>query len=260
MRKLMLVTVMVLVTVILPMSVLADADRPAPQRLDKATIAAMSVAELEAKSTQLRAVKDYAGAKPLLQEATRRQPKNAVLFNKLGMVELQLREMDAALNHFSKATKLNSKYPEALNNVGTVYFLRGNYDTAAKYYRKALALDETRAVFHANLAAAWISRNKLNLALTEYARALELDPDVLVNSAATGIAAQVSTPEQRANRFFLLARVFAIRGDVNSALDFLKKAKEEGYRDLDSVYKQKEFANLWQDQRLAELVPPAKGK
>ncbi len=254
MRKVM-IAVMLVVALILPAAVQA-ADQPGTQKLDKATISAMSFAELDAKITELRRAKDYAGAKTLLLEGIRRQPKDASLYNKLGLVELQLQNKDSASSNFGRAMKLNPKFPDALNNFGTVYFLRGNADMAAKYYRKALALEETRAVFHANLAAAWISKDKLNLALTEYARALELDPDILTSSSASGIAAQVSTPEQRANRFFLLARVFAIKGDVNGALDYLKKAKEEGYRDLDSVYKQKEFASLWQDQRLAQLIPP----
>lgn len=259
MRKIM-AAVMLVMALILPAAVRAtDADQPGTQKLDKATISAMSFADLEAKITELRRAKDYANAKILLLEGIRRQPKDASLYNKLGLVELQLRNMNAASSQFGRAMKLNPKFPDALNNFGTVYFLKGNADMAAKYYRKALALEETRAVFHANLAAAWISKDKLNLALTEYARALELDPDILNNSSASGIAAQVSTPEQRANRFFLLARVFAIKGDVNGALDYLKKAKEEGYRDLDSVYKQKEFASLWQDQRLGELIP-RKGK
>ncbi len=227
-----------------------------PWQLDKAKISKMSVSELDAAADVARAQKDYAGAVRLLQEATRKQPKDSVLFNKLGVTELQLRDIAAASGHFKKSIRLNPKYADALNNLGAAYFMQNDYDKAARYYRKALALEETRATFHANLATVWLRQNKLNLALTEYARAMELDPDVLTTKSTGGSVAQVLTPEQRASRFFLLARVCAIRGDIDCSIDYLKKAKDEGYRDLKSVYKQQEFAKLWQDPRLGDIVPP----
>ncbi len=227
-----------------------------PLTFDKARASKMSILELDAAADTLRSQKDFAGAIRYMQEAARRQPKNATLVNKLGVLELQVRDYRGASDHFRKAVKLNPKYADALNNLGAAYFLQNDTDRAARYYRKALALEETRATFHVNLAAAWERQNKLSLALAEYARALELDPEVLTTKSSGGAVAQLLTPEQRASRFFLLARVCAIRGDIEGALDYLRKSKEEGYRDIKSVYKQQEFQKLWQDPRLLDLIPP----
>jgi hypothetical protein len=38
----------------------------------------------------------------------------------------------------------------------------------------------------------------------------------------------------------------------------LRKAKEDGYRELANVYKDEEFSNLRHDTRLTDVVPPPK--
>jgi tetratricopeptide (TPR) repeat protein len=227
-------------------------------QFDKAKLASMSASELASTADNLRSQKDYEGSQRLFEEATRKQPNDPSIWDKLGIVDLQLRQYGSAGSHFKKALKLNPNFAYAWNNLGVVYFLQNHTDKAIKYYRKALALDEGRATYHVNLAAAWERQRKLNLALAEYGRALELDPAVFMNSSTTGVAAQVLTAEDRANRYFLVAKVFAMRGDLDSTIEFLKKAKEEGYRDMRSVYKQQEFAKLWSDPRLNEIVPPSK--
>jgi tetratricopeptide (TPR) repeat protein len=133
--------------------------------------------------------------------------------------------------------------------------MQKNYGAAAKQFKKAVALEETRATFHVNLGASWFGQKKLESALTEYVRALELDPDALVNSSRTGVAAQIN-PEERAKYSYMLAKIYAKRGNVDRCLECLRMAKEEGYRDLASVYRDEEFASLRHDSRLAEVVPP----
>ncbi len=227
-------------------------------QFDKTAVSKMSVEDLVSTADSFRAAKNYTDASRMLREAVRREPKDAAVINKLGIVELQLKDYQGAAGHFKKAIKLNPKYAEALNNLGAVYFLQNNMGGAERYYRKALAIDETRATYHVNLAATWERQNKLNLALAEYQRALELNPDALNTTSSYGAVAQLLTPEQRASRFFILAKVCALRGDIEGSLEYLRKAKEESYRDLRSVYKQQEFAKMWSDPRLAELVPQGK--
>jgi tetratricopeptide (TPR) repeat protein len=217
---------------------------------------AMSVAELEKAGDASRAQKDYATAIQYFREAVSRDKKNAPLYNKLGLSELKSNDLRAARVNFEKATKLNKQYADALNNLGAVYFIQKNNGQAAKYFKKAVALDETRPTFHVNLGAAWYSQKKVEPAMKEYTRALELDPDALLANARAGITAQVQSPEERAQFYYLLAKVQVKRGDVLECLACLKKAKENGYPKLSNVYKDEEFSRLWNDTRLNEIVPP----
>lgn len=220
----------------------------------------MTAAELEKAGDAYRAQKDYEHAIQYFREALRKDKKNIVLYNKLGMAELKSGDARGARSAFEKASKLDKKYADAINNIGVVYYTENNFNQAARYFKKAVALEETRATFHLNLGSAWFSQKKTDRAVVEFRRALELNPDVFIQSSRIGITAQVANPEERANFYYMLAKIQAQRGDVQECLVCLKKAKDHGYRKLGDVYKDEAFRPLWEDARLAEIVPPQKMK
>jgi len=222
------------------------------------SMAAMTAAELEKAADALRDQKNYEDAIVYFKAALRKDPKNAVLHNKLGLATWKNGDIAGARAYFQKSAKINPQYAEAQNNIGAVDFAQNNLKSAAKYFKKAVALEETRATFHVNLGAAWFGQNKLERAISEYSRALELDPDVLGSTSRVGVAAQVATAEERAKYSYMLAKIYARRGDVDNCLRCLRKAKEDGYRELANVYKEEEFSKLRQDSRLSEVVPPPK--
>lgn len=253
MRKLMVIMLMLaMAAVLLPYCAATATD---PQQQATVAMASMSVADLETRGDILRIRKDYAQAILHYRAALKKDRNNAQLYNKIGIAELQRSELSAAQSDFDKAVKRNRNYPEALNNLGAVAYLQKNYGKAIRYYKKALALTETNASFHSNLASAWFAQNNLERAMAEYSRALELDPDVLLRSEQGGVSAQIR-PEDRARYMYLLAKLYARRGDAERVLECLKKAQEEGYPKLADVYKDQEFAAMWQDARLNQLVPP----
>ena len=227
----------------------------APQKV-KVNMESMTVAELERAGDEARAQKDYPQAIEYFQAALRTDRKNPVLFNKLGLAELKNGDLREARRDFERAFKRNPKFAYAVNNIGAVDYVNRNYGSAVKNFKKAVALEETRPTFHINLGAAWFAQNKLDRAIAEYTRAVELDPDALNQDTKAGVAAQISSTEERARYSYMLAKIYAKRGDVENCLRCLKKAKEEGHRNLPNVYKEEEFSRMWQDPRLHEVVPP----
>lgn len=221
----------------------------------KVAMDSMTVAQLDEAGDEARALKDYERAISCFERAISKDRKNAALYNKLGLVELKKGDSRAARNAFRKAVKYNPKFAEAINNLGAVDYTQRRFGAAAKQFQKALALDETRASFHVNLGAAWFGQKKLERAMAEYARALQLDPEVLNKLVQAGVTAQIASPEERARYSYMLAKIYAKRGDAEQCLHCLKMAKEQGYRDLANVYKDEEFAGLLNDKRLAEIVP-----
>jgi tetratricopeptide (TPR) repeat protein len=234
---------------------------PVPQQnQDKAGMQTMTVAELEKAADHARASKNYDQAILYFQAALRKDSKNSALYNKLGLAQLKNNELRAARLSFEHAAKLNPKSADAVNNVGAVDYMNKNYGAAAKHFKKAVALNETRASFHVNLGAAWFSQKKLERALAEYTRAIELDPDALKQESRAGVVAQISSPEERARYSYMLAKIYAKLGDVDGCLQCLRKAKEEGYRDLANVYKDEEFSRMRQNPKLHEVVAPPTAK
>jgi len=216
----------------------------------------MTVTQLEKAGDEARARKDYVQAIDYFETAIRKDRKNSDLYNKLGLAELKMDNLAEARRNFESAIKRNPKNAEAVNNLGAVDYMKKNYGSAAKNFKKAVALEETRATFHVNLGAAWFSQKKLDRAIAEYSRALELDPESLTRNAKAGVAAQISSPEERARYSYMLAKIYARRGDVEGCLQCLRKAKEDGYRDLANVYKDEDFNRMRENPQLHEVVPP----
>ncbi len=224
--------------------------RDLPQGINLETASAA-----EQRGDIARARSDYLTAVAYYQRALRSGGADAGLYNKLGIVQLKLKENSAARKSFLAAIKTDPHNAVALNNIGALMCLEKKYKTALSYEKQALELNEENPAFHVNMAEAWAGLNEIDRAMTEYARALELDPDVFSNSEE-GVIAQVKSPEQLARMDYLIAKTFARRGNFEGALDYLRRARDGHYPQLDNVYVDKEFASLWQDPRLQKIVKP----
>jgi Flp pilus assembly protein TadD len=215
----------------------------------------VKVSDLETRGDLARAHREFVMAAGYYRSALRLDPRNSSLYNKLGIVELRDGDLHAAKAEFARAAKLNPKDARALNNLGAVACLQKKYKPATKYLKEALALDETDATLHVNLGEAWMGLGKIDRAMTEYSRALELDGDIFSSMASEGVTAQLRTPEQQARVSYLIAKAYAKRGNLDGALEYLRRAKENRYPEMANVYQDTEFAGLWQDPRLTKLVP-----
>ena len=221
----------------------------AEAKKDKQAAAKLS----EEKGDLDRLHKDYESALSHYESALRVNTKSADLYNKMGIAELQLNDRSSARKYFGRAIKLNPQFFAPINNMGVLDLLDRRYRPSVNYFKQALALDETNAHTHLNLANAWMGLGEADHAMTEYARALELDADVL-STSPEGVVAQVSTPEQRARIAFLIAKSYVKRGNIDGALEYLRRAKEQHYPEMSSVYKDPAFTPLWDDPRLAKIV------
>jgi tetratricopeptide (TPR) repeat protein len=214
---------------------------------------AASAVELEQKGDELRTAKNYLDALDYYQAALKKQ-RSPALFNKIGIIQLQMNRYPEAKKTFESAIKAGRKVPEGYNNLGAAFYAMKKYGRAVKNYKKALALREETASFHSNLGTAYFAQKEMEKAAAEYRRALELDPDIFERQSQAGIAAHMVSVEDRAKYSFVLAKMFAQNGNFDRALQYLRKAMEDGYKGIDEVYKDSEFAGLRKDKRFEELM------
>ena len=213
-----------------------------------------SVAELEERGDMLRAEKRFLDSVDFYKMAISKQP-SALLWNKLGIDYLFLQRYKEAKDAFDHAIRADRTAAEGYNNRGFLEFKwKQNYGKALKYYRKALQLRPNDAVFHYNVAAVYFARHDFTRAAEEYRNAYMLDHDIFERVSRTGVMAQASSPEDRAAFSFMVARMYAQAGDVDRSLEYLRKAMEEGYKDIKKVYTDSEFASLREDKRFSELM------
>lgn len=219
-----------------------------------------SAEDLERKADELRSTKYYLDAIDYYTAALQKKPNDHVLFNKLGITELLLQRYKEASKNFEHAIKANRRYPDAYNNLGVIYYINKKYGKAIKEYERAIELNNQSASYFSNLGAAYFSKRQFEKAVTAYHQALQLDPEVFERVSHSGISAQMSTPEDRAHYDYVLAKLYAKMGAADRSLQYLRRAMEDGYKHIDSVYKDAEFAGLRKDPRFTALMaskPPA---
>ncbi len=215
--------------------------------------------QLEATADELRGRKAYLEAMDYFRAALAKRP-SAQIYNKIGIVQLQTYHMKDAKKSFERAIKLNKKQADAYNNLGVVFYEQKNYGKAIKFYNKAIAIRADMASYYSNLGAALFSKKEFDKATVAYAQALQLDPDIFERTSRTGVAAQLPSPEDRARYEYVMARLYAKMGRTDDSLQCLRKAMEQGYKDINMVYKDADFTQLRKDPRFIELMsakPPA---
>jgi tetratricopeptide (TPR) repeat protein len=216
--------------------------------------AGASAEELENAGDQLRSEEALPNALDFYRAALGKKPNNAVLYNKLGIVELQMQRYKEARRDFEKAIKVDRTFASLYNNLGTAYYGQQKYRAALKQYQKAIKLDPGVAAFYVNMGAAYTARKEFETADIHYARALKLDPDILERQSRTGLSTQLTSSEDVARFAFVLAKLYARTGAIDRSLAYLKRAIEEDYKGIEEVYKDSAFTGLRKDPRFADLM------
>ncbi|MCA9138862.1 MAG: tetratricopeptide repeat protein [Planctomycetales bacterium] len=157
-----------------------------------------------------------ADARVAYREIIASDPKHVPTLHRLGVVSIQLEDLDSAISYLSDAVDCGKPSSDLLGDIGYAYFLNGEIDKAESYMRDAVTLapenvrllnnlamivghqghlDESLSLFRqgnsepeaqANMAFVLSSLGKLEAAKEHYHRALERDPHL--KKAAHGLS------------------------------------------------------------------------
>jgi superkiller protein 3 len=247
-----------LVVLLLPACAQTSIDNPKGQQLSAAAVAPDQKPKLsEEDLARLYLIrKQYREAQDLFHKLTIEQPKNAVYWNELGISFHNQSELDLALKCYQKSAKLDSHYADAHNNVGTIYYERRKYSKAIRSYKKAIQLRQDYAAFYLNMGYAYFGEKDYADSIASFRRALEIDPETFdAARSRTGTVIQDrSVSEDRAQFYFLLAKSFAESGNVERSIIYLKKARDEGYQNMNSVKSDPSFAIVIKDPAVQDLL------
>jgi tetratricopeptide (TPR) repeat protein len=174
----------------------------------------------------------------------------AVEYNKLGMCLQRAKRSSQAEKQYEEALRINPNYAEAWNNLGTVQHGRGKYKQAIKSYRKAVSLRPNLAQAHKNMGSAYFALGRYDAGFEAFQSAYSLDPTVLESS--TGIVVGTAGLSV-ATQSFYFAKLCAAAGQVDQALEFLRKAVAAGFRDFSKVENDPDLKILVQDPRYKQL-------
>jgi len=184
-------------------------------------------------------------------------PNDPVLSNKSGIAYHQLLQLDNALKSYQRAVRLKKDYVEAINNIGTVYYARKSFRRSISYYKRAIKIAPQQprtASIYSNLGTAYFARKQYKDATDAFETALSLDPDVFEHRSNFGILLEERNVEERAKYHYYVAKMYAKNGRTELALQYLRKALEEGFKEKKQIEKDPEFASMRDMKEFKDLM------
>jgi len=205
----------------------------------------------EQRGDIMMARKMYREAVEVYKEGPR---DSAVIWNKIGIAYHQMLQVDEAKKNYEKALKLNPKYSEAINNLGTIYYSKRSFRKAISQYDKALKLSPNSASIYSNLGTAQFARKKYKEASESYQKALALDPEVFEHRSSYGTLLLERTVAEKAKFHYYLAKTYANAGNTERAIQYIRMALEEGFKERQKLMEEPEFAKLRETAEFKELM------
>jgi tetratricopeptide (TPR) repeat protein len=216
-----------------------------PQQVSTAAASPDVVNELtpEQMGDLYMARKQYVEAAQTFKVLSDKNPTNAVYLNKLGISLHQQEALTLAMKYYERALKVNPRYADAQNNIGTIWYQRKKFGKAIKAYEKAIKINDDMAVLYSNLGYAYFGDKKYEESITSFRIALQNDPQFFEHNASrSGSLLQDRSVSDRGRFYYLLAKSFAESGNIDRAVLYLRKAKDEGYTSLVSELKKDKVA------------------
>jgi tetratricopeptide (TPR) repeat protein len=195
--------------------------------------------------------KDFYTALIRYLAAYRLNSNSEYLCNRLGIAYSQVNLYSKALQAFRRAIALNNKYSYPYNNLGCVYFTQRSYRKAEKYFKKAISLNGKEASFHMNLGSLYLERKNRDKAMAEWRKSLALDPDIF---SKRNIASLSSSGSSFMERCFFVARLMAASGNLESAIQNLKLAFNNGFTNIEEINKNPDFDLIRKDERFDQFM------
>lgn len=223
-----------------------------------ADLATAPPALLEVQADLLRIRRFPEDALEFYNTAVRRGGNTAGLMNKIGLTQLELRNIVLAQGYFRQAIKLDRKSGQGWNNLAATEYLERQYGASVADYKKAVKLSRSTAVFHANLSTAYFETKNYKKARREADEALRLDPQVYTQNNGAGVSAHVLTMGDRARFAYEMAKIYAQRGQEEEMLHSLSIASESGFDIVTNMVKEPILAKYRDDPRVVLLVMTAR--
>lgn len=116
-------------------------------------------------------------AKASLEKASRIDPENPEILNKLAFVTAKTGERLNAIELYERSLELDENDDLTHNAIASLYRLENAYERAQDHYLKAIEIDDTYAQTFYNYGNLLVDMGEIDEARTMYKRALELQSD-----------------------------------------------------------------------------------
>jgi tetratricopeptide (TPR) repeat protein len=216
-----------------------------------------TAAQLETAGDVLRARRFPEDALDYYGYALQRGGDVSTLLNKMGIVRLELHQIDLARAMFLRTVRARKKDSTAWNNLGVTYYAMQDYRAAIDAYKRAVKLSRKSAVFHSNLGLAYFEKGDAEDARTEFSRALQLDPAIMSGTDGGGTTAHILGAHNYPGMCLEMAKLFAREHDVDRMLFWLGKGSDAGLDVRSAIHEDSALNAYAKDPRITLLIANA---
>ena len=200
------------------------------------------------------AKKQYPDAIGVYARLSQEYPREAAYQNYLGIAQLQEGKLDEARKSFDRAIKINRRFSDAYNNLGATYYAEKQYKKAITQYQRSLSLKPNVASVYTNIGYAYFAQKQLPKAMEAFHKALEIDPKVFEETGRAGSILSYRSVADRGLFNYMLAKDYAQNGDAPNCLLYLRRAADEGYKEVGKARTDPAFAKVIDDPDVKALL------
>ena len=206
-----------------------------------------------AAATKYFQQENYSLARQELNLALSIDSKSVRANNIMGLTYFKEKNYDLAETYFQKTVKIDPQYATGYLNLGAIYAMRESYPKARDYYEKAIAISPDLAAGYYSLATICFQLNDKERGFNYLKKGLELDPNYLEEHASS-LSGLPMKGSALADLYFNFARVFASRGEIERTAEYLKKARQNGFKNWELIEESPEFAAIRDNPLIREFL------
>jgi Tfp pilus assembly protein PilF len=178
---------------------------------------------------------------------------SAAIWNKMGIAYQMLFNAKDATRCYKESLKLEPRNSQVLNNLGTVYASLKEYAQADRMYHKALKIDPHSALILKNLGTNLLAERKFAKGYEVYKQALAIDPQIFTEHTGPTVGNPSNVQERGAINYYM-ALGCANAGHTDCALEYLRRALDEGFVTRKKIASDAEFASLRSNPAFQQLI------
>lgn len=177
-------------------------------------------------------------------EAYKKVPRtSADVWNKMGIAYQMMSDLADASRCYQASLKIDPHNASVLNNLGTTYDSLMEYSDAERMYRRALKIDPRSAVILKNLGTSQMAEHKYKLGWQSYQAAMAISPEIFEDRLGPTVD-NPSTAQNRGAMNFYMAKACVRAGMNDRAIEYLRRALNEGFTNPKKIIADQGFAAL----------------
>ncbi|MDD8020698.1 MAG: tetratricopeptide repeat protein [Acidobacteriota bacterium] len=205
------------------------------------------------EATRCYQKENYSLARQKLDLALQIDPNSVRANNMMGLAYFKEGNYALAETYFRKTVKLDPGYATGYLNLGAICAMKKLYSEAREYYEKAISISPNLTAAYYSLATVCFQLNDRDKGLSYLKRGFELDPNYLEEHREALSSLPMEGPAL-AQLYFSFAKVYASQGEVVKTAEYLKKARQNGFKNWKLIETEPEFVGVRDNPLIKEFL------